>query len=214
MPPEPPPAPPFPPRATETYRADSVAEEHAFFRAYPPPDGEWEIVSQTLRLRHNAPQDHITVRAASLGEITVPFDIASFFGAAPGAGAAAVDFDRLLETALAFARDNGPHHPGSLPRFPVPSAGYPGRVEVPLPLVALDNAGRRGLYAPPRVVVLSYPEGEPLGTGEYPGFDPKRWPPRRLGNWPPPASRLLSPPRLQATITRFTACWHRLLTAW
>jgi hypothetical protein len=214
MPPEPATQHPFPPRTVETYRADSVAEEHAFLQAYPPAGGEWELVSQTLRFWREAPQDHLTVRAAGHGEVTVPFDVSSFFGAAPASGDQGNDLDRLLETALDFARANGPHHPGSLPRFPIPSTGYPGRVEVPMALVAVDNSGRRGLYAPPRIVVLTYPAGEPVGVGEAEGFDPGRWPPRRLGDWPPPAMRRLDQGRLQAMITRFSAIWGRLLTAW
>jgi hypothetical protein len=205
---------PFPPRTVDTYRADSVAEEHAFLQAYPPVTGAWELVSQTLRFRAEAPQDHLTVRAEGYGEVTVPFDVASFFGDAPGNGAHDADLDRLLEQALDFARANGPHHPGSVPRFPVPSAGYPGRVEVPMALVAVDNSGRRGLYAPPRVVVLTYPAGEPVGVGEFEGFDPEQWPPRRLGDWPPPAMQQIDQTRLRAMITRFTAIWSRLLTAW
>lgn len=205
---------PFPARATEAYRVDSVAEEYAFFQAYPPPSGEWEIVSQTLRMRAEAPQDHITVHGEGHGEVTVPFDIASFFGREPAALGQESDIDRLLEKALEFARDNGPHHPGSLPRFPIPSAGYPGRVEVPMALVAVDDSGRRGLYAPPRVVVSTFPQGEPIGAGEFADFDPEQWPPRRLGDWPPPGMAALDQSRLRALITRFAGCWGRLLSAW
>lgn len=213
MSPEPPASPPFPPRRAETYRAGSVAEEYAFLETYPPPGGAWEIVSQMIRTRDEASQDQIMVRAEPFGEVTVPFDVASFVGGS-AATTEAVDLDLLLERALDFARGNGPHHPGSLPRFPIPSTGYPGRVEVPLPLVAVDREGRRGLYAPPRAVVSTFPDGEPIGVGEVDGFDPDRWPPRRLGDWPPVGMRQLDPRRLQATITRFTAIWGRLLSAW
>lgn len=213
MPPETPGSLPFPPRTAETYRADSVEEEYAFLHAYAPPTGAWEVVSQMLRTRGDAPRDELTVRAEPFGEVTVPFDIGAFFGAAAGSGPE-VDLDLLLEKALDFARANGPHHPGSLPRFPIPSTRYPGRVEVPLPLVAADDLNRRGLYAPPRVVVLTFPQGEPMGVGEFDGFDPEHWPPRRLGDWPPPAMRQLDQTRLHATIGRFTAIWGRLLTAW
>lgn len=204
---------PFPPRTVETYRADSVAEEYAFLETYPPPESAWEVVSQMIRTRDEASQDLVTVRAEPFGEVTVPFDVASFFGDGADTGQT-VDLDLLLERALDFARGNGPHHPGSLPRFPIPSTGYPGRVEVPLPLVAVDSGGRRGLYAPPRVVVTTFPGGEPVGVGEVDGFDPDRWPPRRLGDWPPAGMRGVDPRRLQATITRFSAIWSRLLTAW
>lgn len=204
---------PFPPRTAETYRVDSVAEEHAFLQAYPPDGGAWELVSQTLRFRREAPQDHLTVRAEGHDDVTVPFDVGSFFGSVT-ASEEAVDLDRLLERALDFARANGPHHPGSLPRFPIPSAGYPGRVEVPIALVAADNSGRPGLYTPPRVVVMTFPAGEPIGVGEADWFDPEHWPPRRLGDWPPAAMRQFDQPRLQATVARSTAIWSRLLTAW
>jgi hypothetical protein len=205
---------PFPPRTADTYRVDSVAEEYAFFQAYPPAGGAWEIVSQTLRLRADAPQDHITVRHPDHGEVTVPFDVASFYGGEPAAIGQESDLDRLLEQAMEFARDNGPHHPGTLPRFPIPSAGYPGRVEVPMALVAVDDTGRRGLYAPPRLVVTTFPQGEPVGVGEFDGFDPDQWPPERLGDWPPPGMAGLDQTRLQAMISRFAGCWSRLLAAW
>jgi hypothetical protein len=205
---------PFPPRTADTYRADSVEEEYAFLHAYAPPAGDWEVVSQMLKTRAESPRDEITVRAEPFGEVTVPFDISSFFGGASGSSSQEVDLDLLLEKALDFARGNGPHHPGSLPRFPIPSVRYPGRVEVPLPLVAADDTNRRGLYAPPRVVVLTFPQGEPMGVGEFEGFSPEDWPPRHLGDWPPPAMRRLEQTRLHATISRFTAVWRRLLTAW
>ncbi len=214
MDPEPTEALPFPPRTVDTYRADSVEEEHAFLHAYAPPSGAWEVVSQTLRTRSESPRDEITVRAEPFGEVTVPFDIGSFFGGSPGATGQEVDLDLLLEKALDFARANGPHHPGSLPRFPIPSTRYPGRVEVALPLIAADDSNRRGLFAPPRVVVLTFPQGEPIGVGEFDGFSPEDWPPRRLGDWPPPTLRRLDQTRLHATISRFTAIWGRLLTAW
>jgi len=82
-----------------------------------------------------------------------------------------------------------------------------------MPVLALDN-GRRGLYAPPRVVILSFESGEPVGVGEFPGFDPERWPPERLGDWPPPATRHVDQRQFEGIIARTSACWKRVLDAW
>jgi len=84
---------------------------------------------------------------------------------------------------------------------------------VPLAILAVDQ-GRRGLYAPARVAVLAYPGGEPVGVGEFPGFEPERWPPPRLGDWPPAALVGVAPARLGGMVTRFAGCWRRLLDAW
>ena len=211
------PATPFPPRTTGTVRVDSVVEERAYVGAYPPADGPWQVVSQVLVKAGERSEDHLTLRSAAGRETVVRFDVTSFVGTGglERGGVSTIEwFDRVLRSAAEFARANGPHHPGELPRFPVPSERYPGSVEGPLAILAVDDAGRRGLYAPTRVVVLAYPSGEPTGAGDYPGFDPASWPPRRLGDWPPAAVRALDPLRLQATLARFGACWVRLLDAW
>ena len=213
---------PFPPRIQPAYRADAIDEEYAFLRAYPPPTGgDWTVVSQQLRLTGAEPVDLMTVRADTGAERTVPFAVGSFYGAMPGTAvvnaavnATADAIEQVMQQALDFARENPPHHPGSMPRFPIPSAGYPGRVDVPLALVAADSSRRPGFFAPPRVAVMTYPAAAPVGVGEFPGFDPGHWPPPRLGDWPPVDLRTFGQGRMAATIARFSCCWHRLLTAW
>lgn len=203
---------PFPHRSVPTVRVDSAAEERAYLAAYPAPGGPWEVVGQVL-VSGGRPEDHLRLRSAGGEEAVVRFDVASFVGAGGelGEGAGAEAVDRVMERAGGFARENGPAHPGELPRFPVPSARYPGRVEVPLPILAVDDARRRGLYAPARSVVLGWPGGDPVGVGELPGFDPERWPPPRLGEWPPAGLAELGEARLRGIVARFGACWARLL---
>ena len=207
---------PFPRRSGPTVRVDSVAEEYAYIAAYPGAGGPWEVVRQDLARLAEGPVDRLLVRAPAGDEAEVHFAVGSFFGT-PGVtrlgGPTTELLDRLMRTAEEFARANGPHHPGSLPRFPVPSARYPGRVEVPLAVLAVD-AGRRGLYAPPRVVTLDYASGEPFGVGEFPGFAPDAWPPARLGDWPPPAVAGFDRVRLQGAVSRLSACTTRLIDAW
>ncbi len=205
---------PFPRRASATVRLDSPEEGQSFLAAYPAPDGPWTVTSRLLVTAGDRTEDHVTLRSAGgLSQAVVRFDVTSFASAAERSSERPPALDDLLQRAAAFARENGPHHPGELPRFPVPSARYPGRVEVPLAILAVDH-GHRGLYAPARVVVLAYPDGEPHGVGDFPGFDPDHWPPPRLGDWPPEGVRGLDPPRLQGTVARFGACWRRLLDAW
>lgn len=208
---------PFPARttATATVRVDSIAEQGAYLAAYPSPDGPWHVAGQLL-VGASAPTDHVRLRSPAGEEAVVRFDVSSFFGGPGlerGGGPAAELVDRLSRRAQDFARENGLGHPGELPRFPVPSARYPGRVEVPLAILALDDAARRGLYAPARAVVLDWPGGEPVGVGELPGFDPERWPPPRLGDWPPDGLRGIAPDRLRGIVARFGGCWGRLLDA-
>lgn len=202
---------PFPRRATATVRIDAPEEGEAFLAAYPSADGAWTIAS-TLRVAAGGrTEDHVTLRAVGgAARATLRFDV-SGFADDPAHPAAALD--DLLQRAAAIARENGPSHPGELPRFPLPSAGYPGRVDVPLAILAVDN-GRRGLYAPARVAVLAFPGGEAVGVGEVPGFDPEHWPPPRLGDWPPAGVAGLDPARLRGEVVRFGACWRRLLGAW
>ena len=205
---------PLPPRTTTTVRIDSPEEGEAFLVAYPSSAGPWVVES---RLRVNIAErteEHVGVRSFDGTRSVVRFDVSSFVeGEGGDARHAAAGLDDLLQRAAAFAKENGPHHPGDLPRFPVPSEGYPGRVEVPLAILAVDR-GRRGLYAPARVVVLAYPDGDPYGVGDFPGFDPERWPPRRLGDWPPEGMGGFDETRLRGTVARFGACWRRLLAAW
>ena len=207
----------LPPRSSGTVRVDSVEEEHAYLAAYRSPGGGWRVVSQTLGRSDDAPIDRLRLRARESGdEGEVLFAIESFFGT-PGLarlGTLTTAFlDRLMRIAEEFARANGAHHPGSLPRFPVPSARYPGRVDVPMAVLATEG-GRRGLYAPPRVVTVDYATGEPYGVGEFPGFAPEDWPPSRLGDWPPPGLGGIDRVRLQGLVGRFSACVTRLIDAW
>jgi len=118
-----------------------------------------------------------------------------------------------MESASAFSIANPPHHPGTLARFPVPSSSYANALSVPMPVLALDG-GKRGLYAPPRLVVIEYGSSEAKGVGEFPGFDPEDWPPTRLGDWPPTTLVNMHRLQLQGTIMRFSAVWNRVLTAW
>lgn len=122
--------------------------------------------------------------------------------------------DRIMERASTFAAENPPHHPGSMARFPVPVEHYHRAVAVPLPILAVDNSGRRGLYTPPRMAVISWDSIEPVGVREVDGFDPDQWPPALLGEWPAPDAARLSPNELEACIARFSACWTRVLDGW
>ena len=203
-------------RAVATVRVDTPDEAEAYLLAYPPPAGRWQVSSRLRVAAGERTEDHVGLRSAGDGDAMVRFDITSFANQhdpTPRTDEPSPALDGLMRRAVDFALSNGPHHPGSLARFPVPSLGYPGRVEVPLAILAVDQ-GRRGLYAPARVVVVRYPGGEPEGVGEFPGFDPDDWPPRRLGDWPPASVRDLDPVQLRAIVTRFSACWGRLLGAW
>jgi hypothetical protein len=82
-----------------------------------------------------------------------------------------------------------------------------------MPVLALD-AGKRSLFAPPRVVVIDYATGDAKGVGEFPGFDPETWPPERLGDWPPAPLAAMHRLQLQGTVMRFSAVWNRILQAW
>ena len=206
---------PFPPRSGLTVRVDAVAEQSAYLAAYPPAGGAWRVIGQML-ISGKRPEDHVRLGAANGEEAVVRFDVGSFIGTA-GVELAGVPIgetvDHLLRAAQTVARENGPAHPGELPRFPVPSDRYPGRVEIPLPILAVDDAQRRGLFAPARSVVLGWPSGDLVGIGELPRFDPAQWPPVRLGDWPPTGLADLDPSRLQGIVGRFGTCWARLLGA-
>jgi hypothetical protein len=100
-----------------------------------------------------------------------------------------------------------------MPHYPVPSPAYAQTVAVPLPILAID-AGRRWLYAPPRIAVVRWPSAEAVGVGDAPGFDPENWPPARLGDWPPATVRDWEQQRLAGAVARFTSIWGRLLDVW
>jgi len=205
-----------PARRLAAIRVDSVVEEYAFIDTYPSEAGWWTVVSQNLIAGKSGPMDRLILRAGDAArEQVLNVDVASFTGGSPRWRNESESSDRLdaiMKRALDFARENPPFHPGSLPRFPVPSPRYRGCVEVPMAILAVDS-GRRGLYAPTRVVALDLATGAAVGIGEAPGFAPADWPPRRLGDWPPLGEPRLGRRQLQATLSRFTACYLRVLDA-
>lgn len=197
-------------------RVDSVDEEYAYVTAYPPDEGTWTIESQRLSRVESGAIDTLVLRSSAGAERLYRFDISSFFGRdqRPATEPSTTGYlDSVMEQAAEFASQNGAHHPGSLPRFPVPSDRYPGRLDVPMPILAVGDGGR-GLYAPVRVVTMTFEDPEPFGVGEFPGFDPDHWPPPRVADWPPSAIREMDRIRLQATIGRFSAVAVRLYSSY
>ncbi|MGC4191367.1 MAG: hypothetical protein QM589_09390 [Thermomicrobiales bacterium] len=197
---------------------DSAAEQYAFLTATFGAPGAWSVASQGYADDPAAGEAEVTDIVTAGGETvrirfvpaTVPTD--PFSDEEPEDRTELMD--ELMEKATGFASNNPPHHPGSLARYSVPSAAYAHAISIPMPVLALDGLGQRGLYAPPRVVAIDWQTQEPIGVGEFPGFDPESWPPPRLGEWPP--KRLAGMPReqLQGTIQRFSACWSRVIDAW
>lgn len=118
--------------------------------------------------------------------------------------------DELMPRAIAFSTENPPHHPGTVARFPMPSARFAGCVEIPLAVLAVDE-GRPGMYAPPRVAVLDWQTAETRGIGEFPGFSPENWPPARLGDWPPRTVQDATPELIAASVARLSGCLGRLI---
>jgi len=198
---------------------DSDTEQQAWLVATFGPMGTWQTMSQTLRLTDGGEQQEVLEIRLDSGEtVSVPFMEASPDDSLEGEG-----FDRtgqlddLMSLAAQHAEQNPPNHPGSLPRFPVPSRAYPDAVSIPMPVLAVDDGGRRGLYAPPRYVALNIRDFTLVGVGEFPGFDPDNpghWPPPRLGDWPPTTANALPKEQLQAIIARFNATGSRVLEAW
>lgn len=197
-------------RSLATVRANSVEEREAYLLAYPSPAGPWRVTGRTLVGGRHGAEEHVALVAPDGTVAAVRFAPMAEDAASTPPGAA---LDALMERAVAWAKEHEPTHPGVLPRFPVPAAGYPGRVAVPLALLAVDDARRPGLYGPTRSVILSFPDGEVTGAVDAPGFDPERWPPPRLGPWPPVGLADLDQTRLAATVHRFSALWERLLAA-
>lgn len=205
---------PFPPREIPAVRVDSIAEEHAYLSAWPPPDGPWERVGQMLIRGTDGPEDHVTARAPDGTTAVIRFSIGSVYGKSDAFLTSPGDrVSNAMRAGHELAKAEGPLHPGSLPQYPFPSEIYPGAVAVPLSILAAD-AGQRGLYAPPRIAVVRWPSAAAVGVGDAPGFDPARWPPPLLGEWPPISVRDWEPHRLAGTIERFSAVWSRLLDAW
>ncbi|MFM9105836.1 MAG: hypothetical protein ACKOWF_03975 [Chloroflexota bacterium] len=205
---------PVPPRDMATIRADSVAEEYAYLGAWPAASGPWRIAQQTLFLGPLGPEDHLSVTAPGGETGMLRIAIGSFYGsetagfARPGAAV-----DGILAAVKAWAEEHEPPDPRALPRFPVPAAGYPGRVAVPFAIRAAGDDRRASLFGPTRVVIARWPDGEITGASDAPGFDPLQWPPPRLGPWPPPGLDGITRDALTASVGRFAAVWGRLIDA-
>jgi hypothetical protein len=185
-------------------RVDSAEEQYAYMLAHFGAPGTWEVTSQQFDLATDGREVEIVDVRAPDGAVSrvrfvsrrseSPFETTE--------ETSGTDFlDTVMESAFAFSAENPPHHPGTVARFPVPSASYANSLSVPLPVLAVEG-GRRGLYAPPRVVVLAFDTLE------------ANWPPTRLGDWPPPGLAGKSQQEIQSTIMRFSAVWKRILEAW
>jgi len=200
-------------------RIDSAEEQYAYLLAHLGGPEQWTVVGQQLGTAADGrDMEVVSVRLMSGETTTIAFVASDDEDFLDTEGQSRVEnatgyLETLMETATTFSAANPPHHPGTLARFPVPSAQYQHAVVLPMPVLAVEH-GRPGLYAPPRVVVIDVVSGDPLGVGEYPGFDPEQWPPKRLGDWPPPAVRDLGQPRLEGMIARLSACWKRVLDGW
>lgn len=197
---------------------DSGDEQMAFLTATFGPQGAWSVAAQGYADDPDAGEAEIAEIVTPDGETVRIRFVPATVSDDPFGGEEPEDrtglMDELMEKATGFASQNPPHHPGSLARYPVPSAAYGHAVAFPMPVLALDGLGQRGLYAPPRVVVIDWTTREPIGVGEFPGFDPESWPPPRLGEWPPKRLAGMPQEQLQGTIQRFSACWSRVLDAW
>jgi hypothetical protein len=194
---------------------DSDIEQYAWLTATFGEQGTWTVAAQMLQLDERGEQvEAMEIELPSGERVTVRFAEATPDDSLAGEVRDRTgEMEALMQAAAEYAAANPPHHPGSLPRFPVPSPSYGNTLAVPMPVLAVDN-GVRGLYAPPRQVAISRDGNALVGVGEFPGFDPEHWPPPRLGDWPP--SQLLGIPQLQlqAMIARFSGCWSRVLDAW
>jgi hypothetical protein len=198
-----------------TVFVDSAEEQYAWLLATFGKPGTWSVESQSYRVDDRDQELEVThIRTLDGSSVEVTFAPAhvdeSPFGGEPVVNDRTGRMDDLMEKATTFAAENPPHHPGSIARFPIPSASYANAVSIPLPVLAVDG-GRRGLYAPPRVVALNWKTSEPIGVGEFPDFDPEHWPPPRLGDWPPVK---VEQEQLVGMIGRFSACWSRVLDTW
>jgi len=190
---------------------DSDAEIAALLSLWEPGGTGW---TGRERRYGRTPDGRATV-TVRVGDAEVTFDTTSYAGSSGlirGGTDTTQTLDLVTSRAQAFSAENPPHHPGTVARFPVPSPRYARSVEVPLPVVAVDR-DVRGLYAPPRVALLGWPEAAPSGVGEFPGFDPMAWPPPRLGEWPPPWVASAGTELVAAAVARFSACWVRIVDA-
>lgn len=195
---------------------ESDVEQAAWIYANFGPDGAWQTMSQTMRATASGEmQELLEIRRATGETVTVPFMEASADESLEGTGVDRTGvIEDLLHLADQHAEANPPHHPGSLPRFPVPARAYSEALSVPMAILAVDDLGQRGLYSPPRYVVISVSDNSLIGFGDFPGFDPEMWPPARVGDWPPPAVQQMPEQQMQGIIQRFSCCWSRVLEAW
>ena len=194
---------------------DSAEEQYAWLIATFGEQARWTVVSQALGLDHGGEQvEELELELAGGERVQVVFAEATPDDSLAGEGVDRTgELEEIMEQAAQHAAANPPHHPGSLPRFPVPSPSYGDALAIPMAVLAVDN-GVRGLYAPPRQVTIRRSDRSLVGVGEYPGFDPENWPPPRLGDWPPAQLQGIPSAQLQAMIARFSACWSRVLDAW
>jgi hypothetical protein len=204
---------PFPPRAVDTIRVDSQDEELAYIAAWPTKAGAWTPLEPVFIPGIPSTQKRQALQGPNETSAVIHFLVGSYHHVTrprqlPGERVAAV-----MRAGHELAKAEGPLHPGSMPHYPVPSPAHAGAVAVPLPILAID-AGRRWLYAPPRLAVVRWPSAEAVGVGDAPGFDPDNWPPARLGDWPPATVRDWDQQRLAGAIARFTSIWGRLLDVW
>jgi hypothetical protein len=195
---------------------DSDREQEAWLVATLGPMGTWRSMAQTLRITDDGQQQEILEVERESGErMSIPFMEATPDDSLEGEGYdRTAQLDDMMSLASQYAEQNPPNHPGSLPRFPVPSRSYAEAVSIPMAVLAVDDIGRRGLYAPPRQVAISLRDETLVGVGEFPGFDPEHWPPPRLGDWPPASIAQVPHEQLTAMIARFNACWSRVLESW
>lgn len=200
-------------------RVDSAEEQYAYLTASFGAPANWTVESQTWSSLADGEQIEIASLRLSTGDtVTVRFgavfDDDSFDGLSSSNSEPSTSWlDRVMTAAVEFSEANPPHHPGTIARFPVPAAGYANALSVPMGLIAVDGS-TRALFAPPRIVALSRVSLDPIGVGEFPGFDPEFWPPKQLSLWPLPSLRGMSSVQLQGTIQRFSACWSRVVEAW
>lgn len=195
---------------------DSDVEQAAWIYANFGPDGAWQTVSQTMRTTESgAVQEVLEIKRATGESVHVPFMEVAKDDSLQGTGIDRTGvIEDLMHLAAQHAEQNPPHHPGSLPRFPVPARAYDRSLAIPMAILAVDDLGQRGLYSPPRTVVLSVADNALIGFGDFPGFDPEMWPPARVGDWPPQAVQTMPEQQMQGLIQRFSCCWSRVLEAW
>jgi hypothetical protein len=193
---------------------DSAEEQRAYLVSRFGPETDWSVLDQRLvsegvqaaersRFQTTSGVEEVEFREAR--RISLRDDNSSDENRG---------IDQIMQRSVELSADNPPHHPGSLPRFPIPIEHYQTAVGIPLPILAVDDLGVRGLYAPPRMAVVDWSTSEPVGVRDFPGFDEGQWPPRRLGDWPAPTVLEIGTEQLQASITRFEACWARLIDVW